>query len=65
MIIFSSSMKYRFKEKLMLTNSISIYIRAIINKMNIWYSIIKIIKKKTKKKIIEMINKMIKNLENE
>ena len=39
-------MKYQFKKKLILINSISIYIQEIINKMNIWYLIIKIIKKK-------------------
>ena len=45
-MIFSSSIKCWFEEKLILINSISIYIQEIINKMNIWYLIIKIIKKK-------------------
>ena len=61
-MIFFSSMKCRFEEKLMLTNSISTYIQMIINKMNARYSMIKMIKKKIEKRMIKIMNEIIKNL---
>ena len=65
MMMFSSSMKCRFEEKLILTNSMPIYIQAITNRMNVRYSIIKMTKKKTEKKVMKMTNEIMKNLKNE
>ena len=57
---FSLSMKCRFEEKLMLMNSMSTYIRVIINRMNVRYSVVKMTEKKIEKKVMKMTNKMMK-----
>ena len=62
MMMFSLSMKCRFEDELILMNSASIYIREITNRINAWYSMIKVSENKIMKKEMKLVNDVIKNL---
>ena len=61
---FSPSMKCRFEDELMRTNPIPIYIRVTMNRINARYSIVKVTKKKSEKKMMKLANEISKDLGN-
>ena len=62
MAMFPSSMKYRFEDELILTNPALIYIHEIINRINAWYSIIKVSENKVMEKGMKLANDVVKDL---
>ena len=62
MTIFPLNMKYWFEDKLILMNPISIYIHEIINRINAWYSMIKVLENKVIEKGMKLMNDIMKDL---